>query len=255
MRKRPSGVFFLVLLNGLIWALLLLFLGSAVLRLAGNLPSHTSPGEGLVLWGSILIIGGISSFIIAFGLWRMKNWARWSAIIFYGMIMIWAVSTGVWPIAILGILFSSFVMYYLYSIVDESVWEQEFGEKSRDEEKKTFLGSFANWKKRLEDGIIILGIGSGFILSPLVDPLLLIPLLFGLAIGLLAYNVMNSWMHTNKRLGLIFYVISFSSLVFLLSLGPNAETSFGPTITLLSLFTTPPIPFFLLVGRALRGGF
>lgn len=226
MRKRPSGVFFLVLLSGFM-TLFLLISGNGSLNI------------GYTVWGTILITGGISSFFIGLGLWRMKNWARWSAIVFYGLVLIWAVLINIWPITIFGVILCGLIICYLSFIVNGSVWERE---------NFTFLRS-------PENGVVILGIGSAFVLSYLVGPLLLIPLIFSLGFGLVVYTVIGTGYNTHKRLGLIFYIISLLSLVFLFFLGVNAGTSFGFTIKLLSLFTTPSIPFFLLVGRALRGGF
>ena len=125
LRTKPSGVDLLgmvMLINGMFAFFTGLdSLGFAAF-LATLLPINTAvPGflgataGFLAVWGSILFVLGIASFIVAFGLFGGKRWA-WSgamALAIIGIVIpIINILAGYWP-SIFTLLLSALIIYYL----------------------------------------------------------------------------------------------------------------------------------------------
>lgn len=76
-KKRPMGVSILAVLN-MVGAVLL------ILAALGAGSELDDPGIASA-YGAILGLFGVFSLMIAIGLWRLRNWARITAVIMYGI--------------------------------------------------------------------------------------------------------------------------------------------------------------------------
>ncbi len=106
MADKPSGIVLLAILYGL-EALCVLGIGGLLVIGGGfvGLSGSTLGGGILAGFGAILILVGLFMFIITYGLWTLKPWARMFAIIFAVLGLL------AFPI---GTILSIIILWYLF---------------------------------------------------------------------------------------------------------------------------------------------
>ena len=125
IRAKPAGVDFLgivLLINGIFAFFTGLDSTGFAAFLASTLPVHTAiqafvdaTSGYLAVWGSLLVVLGVASFAVAFGLFGGKRWA-WSggmALAAIGIVIpVVNIIIGYWP-SIFTLLLSILIIYYL----------------------------------------------------------------------------------------------------------------------------------------------
>lgn len=124
--RRPTGVTIIAILN-IIGGIIMLFGGIALVAAGSILPSFQMTdelsgvpdwllGTGAIAMGIIVIILGIISFIVAYGLLKGAGWA-WSLTVVLSIVSIVlnaiSIATGNFG-GIISIIISAIILYYLY---------------------------------------------------------------------------------------------------------------------------------------------
>jgi hypothetical protein len=124
--SRPTGVTIIAILN-IIGGIIMLFGGIALVAAGSILPSLQMTdelsgvpdwliGTGAIAMGIIVIILGIVSFIVAYGLLKGAGWA-WSLTVVLSIVSIVlnaiSIATGNFG-GIISIIISAIILYYLY---------------------------------------------------------------------------------------------------------------------------------------------
>lgn len=127
--KRPTGVTIIAILN-IIGGILMLIGGIALVTIAAVLPEAFEQGMGSgmsdmsagmygalgVGMGGIILVLGIISFIVAYGLWKGKSWA-WTLTVVLSIISIALNAISIASAnfgGIINIIISAVILYYLY---------------------------------------------------------------------------------------------------------------------------------------------
>jgi len=113
--SRPMGVTILAILEALAGLYYLItgvgdFIAAAVIRslMLAGMPSEIVPMLPRVV-GSMLIIFGLLSLLLAWGLWVGKGWARMTALVF----AIVAIILSILSFHLIGIIIDALIIYYL----------------------------------------------------------------------------------------------------------------------------------------------
>lgn len=110
---RPMGVTILSILEAIVGVYYLVtglgeFLSSAIIRSLAGIPSEIIPMIPRVL-GAVLILFGLVSILLAWGLWTGKGWARMVALVF----AILGIILNLVSFHIIGLVLDVILIYYL----------------------------------------------------------------------------------------------------------------------------------------------
>jgi uncharacterized membrane protein (DUF2068 family) len=126
---RPTGVTIIAILNAL-GGVLCLLAGLMFLAMPGMLPAGMYGMSGMLgmeigVMGIVMVVCGVLSLVIAYGLWTLKNWARLLVIVFsaLGIASNLVSIAGGMMHAVVGIAINAVVIWYMMRDDVKAVFE------------------------------------------------------------------------------------------------------------------------------------